>query len=126
MRACRSCTVPPNTSTILPAQSTSTISATMTPPASTPGRRSSKPGVAARVMICDVDETAMNAAQTESPRIAAVRLDVGDRSAVFAAFGKIERELGRIDGLVCGAAIQPRTRVDEMAPEEWRRVISIN
>jgi 3-oxoacyl-[acyl-carrier protein] reductase len=82
--------------------------------------------VGARVIICDVDETAMNAAQAESPRISAVRLDVGDRSAVFAAFGKIEQELGRIDGLVCGAAIQPRTRVDEMAPEEWRQVFSIN
>src|SRR5215831_6087160 len=55
-----------------------------------------------------------------------VRLDVGDRSAVFAAFGQIEREFGHIDGLVCGAAIQPRTRAHEMASEEWRRVVSVN
>jgi 2-hydroxycyclohexanecarboxyl-CoA dehydrogenase len=82
--------------------------------------------VGARVIICDIDETAMNAATAESSRISTVRLDVGDRSAVFAAFGQIEREFGRIDGLVCGAAIQPRAQVHEMAPEEWRRVISIN
>src|SRR6266852_9254163 len=73
----------------------------------------------ARVVICDVDEAAMSAAKAESARISTVRLDVGDRSAVLAAFGQIERELGRIDGLVCGAAIQPRMRVHEMAPEEW-------
>ncbi len=80
----------------------------------------------ARVVICDVDEAAMSAAKAESARISTVRLDVGDRSAVLAAFGQIERELGRIDGLVCGAAIQPRMRVQEMAPEEWRRVVGVN
>jgi 2-hydroxycyclohexanecarboxyl-CoA dehydrogenase len=82
--------------------------------------------VGARVIICDIDETAMNAAKAESSRISTVRLDVSDRPAVLAAFDQIERELGRIDGLVCGAAIQPRTRVHEMAPEEWRRVVGIN
>jgi 3-oxoacyl-[acyl-carrier protein] reductase len=80
----------------------------------------------ARVIICDVDEPGMHSAQAGNPLISGVRLDVSDRSAVFAAFGQIEREFGRIDGLVCGAAIQPRTRVDEMAPEEWRRVVGVN
>jgi 2-hydroxycyclohexanecarboxyl-CoA dehydrogenase len=80
----------------------------------------------ARVIICDVDEPGMQIAKAENPLISSVRLDVSDRSAVFAAFGQIEREFGRVDGLVCGAAIQPRTRVDEMASEEWRRVVSVN
>jgi 3-oxoacyl-[acyl-carrier protein] reductase len=80
----------------------------------------------ARVIICDVDEPAMHIAKTGNPLISSVRLDVSDRAAVFAAFGQIEREFGRVDGLVCGAAIQPRTRVDEMASEEWRRVVSVN
>jgi 2-hydroxycyclohexanecarboxyl-CoA dehydrogenase len=83
-------------------------------------------GIGARVVICDIDEKAMNAAVAESRMISAVPLDVADRSSVLAAFKKIERELGRIDGLVCAAAIQPRAAVHEMDPAEWQRVIRIN
>lgn len=83
-------------------------------------------GAGARVVICDVDDEAMRAAKAESALISTVHLDVGDRAAVVAAFGKIEQELGHIDGLVCGAAIQPRTPAHEMPPEEWQRVIGVN
>jgi len=78
------------------------------------------------VVVCDVDEAAIASVAAESPSIAAVRLDVSDRDAVFKAFGEIEREHGRIDGLVCGAAIQPRTAVHVMPPQEWQKVIRIN
>ena len=80
----------------------------------------------ARVVILDLDQGAMDATARLNPRIAAMHLDVGDRDAVISMFDRIEREYGRIDGLVCGAAIQPRTAVHEMDPAEWRRVISIN
>jgi len=83
-------------------------------------------GAGARVVICDIDEAAMAAAKAESALISAVRLDVGDRSAVFGALHAIERDLGRIDGLVCAAAIQPRVPVQHMAEEEWRGVITVN
>jgi len=79
-----------------------------------------------RVVILDLDQGAMDATARLNPRIAAMHLDVGDRDAVISTFGRIQREYGRIDGLVCGAAIQPRTAVHEMDPAEWRRVISIN
>ena len=80
----------------------------------------------ARVVICDVDRAAMDAAKAEHPNIVAVTLDVSDRAAVFEAFGRIEKECGKIDGLVLAAAIQPRSAVADMPPEEWRRVIAIN
>ncbi len=80
----------------------------------------------ARVVICDVDEVAMASVKDENASIAAKRLDVGDRDAVIKAFNEIERDNGRIDGLVCGAAIQPRNAVHEMPPDEWRRVIRTN
>jgi 3-oxoacyl-[acyl-carrier protein] reductase len=83
-------------------------------------------GIGARVVICDIDEKAMEAATGGSRLISAVRLDVADRSAVLAAFTRIERELGRIDGLVCGAAVQPRMPAHAMAPDKWRRVIGVN
>jgi 2-hydroxycyclohexanecarboxyl-CoA dehydrogenase len=80
----------------------------------------------ARAVICDIDEPAMEEAKADSPLISALRLDVGDRDAVFGVFADIEREFGRIDGLVCGAAVQPRTAVHRMSPEEWQRVIRVN
>ena len=80
----------------------------------------------ARIVILDLDEGAMDATARLNPRIAATRLDVGDRDAVISTLGQIQREYGRIDGLVCGAAIQPRTAVHEMNPDEWRKVIAVN
>jgi 2-hydroxycyclohexanecarboxyl-CoA dehydrogenase len=80
----------------------------------------------ARVVILDLDQGAMDATARLNPRIAAMHLDVGDRDAVISTFGRIQREYGRIDGLVCGAAIQPRTAVHEMDPAEWRKVMAIN
>jgi len=80
----------------------------------------------ARVVILDLDQGAMDATARPNPRIAAMHLDGGDRDAVSSTFGRIQREYGRIDGLVCGAAIQPRTAVHEMDPAEWRKVIAVN
>jgi 3-oxoacyl-[acyl-carrier protein] reductase len=80
----------------------------------------------ARVVVCDVDEKAMAEAESANALITTRRLDVGDRDAVMTAFAEIEAEFGRIDGLVCAAAIQPRNLVHETSPNEWRRVMSIN
>jgi 3-oxoacyl-[acyl-carrier protein] reductase len=78
----------------------------------------------ARVVVCDVDETAM--ASMSVPGISTCRLDVSDRTAVLATFADIEHEFGKVDGLVCAAAIQPRTAVHRMDPKEWERVLRIN
>jgi 3-oxoacyl-[acyl-carrier protein] reductase len=83
-------------------------------------------GIGAKVVICDVDRAAMEAVKAQHPSISCEMLDVGDRDAVMKTFSRIEREHGRIDGLVCAAAIQPRHLVHETSPEEWRRVIAIN
>lgn len=82
--------------------------------------------IGAKIVVCDVDETAAATLVAENSAIEFVRLDVSDRAAVFAAFAGIEQRHGKIDGMVCGAAIQPR--VDIHATEEalWRRVLDIN
>ncbi|MGV3634046.1 MAG: SDR family NAD(P)-dependent oxidoreductase [Pseudorhodoplanes sp.] len=82
--------------------------------------------IGGRVVICDVDEAAMAKAEAANALIATRRLDVSDRDAVMKTFAEIESEFGRVDGLVCAAAIQPRNLVHETSPDEWRRVISIN
>jgi 2-hydroxycyclohexanecarboxyl-CoA dehydrogenase len=80
----------------------------------------------AKVVVCDVDAAALAAVKAEHPVIATEALDVSDREAVMAVFARIERDYGRVDGLICAAAIQPRHLVHETSPDEWRRVMAIN
>ncbi|MCH5676630.1 SDR family NAD(P)-dependent oxidoreductase [Streptomyces gilvus] len=54
------------------------------------------------------------------------RTDVSDRDAVLTAVGKIVAAHGRVDALVAGAAVQPRTPVVDTRPEEWRRTLAVN
>ena len=79
-----------------------------------------------KVVVCDTDDTAMEQLSAEEPRISCRRLDVSDRARVNETFVAIEAEYGHVDGVLCGAAIQPRINVHDMSPDEWRRVISIN
>lgn len=53
-------------------------------------------------------------------------VDVADRDAVMAAVADVAGRHGRIDGLVAGAAIQPRDDVVDMDPEVWRRTLAVN
>lgn len=61
-----------------------------------------------------------------SPGVEYVEVDVSDRDAVLKAVdGVIERH-GRIDGLVAGAAVQPRAAVVDTEPEQWTRTLQVN
>jgi 2-hydroxycyclohexanecarboxyl-CoA dehydrogenase len=80
----------------------------------------------AQVVVCDVDHTAMQSMQASHRNVAAMRLDVSDQKAVASVFVEIEKTYGKIDGLVCAAAIQPRKPVHAMSPDEWRRIIAVN
>jgi 3-oxoacyl-[acyl-carrier protein] reductase len=63
---------------------------------------------------------------TGRERITQVAVDVSDRDAVVGAVDAVVAEHGRIDGLIAGAAVQPRTPVAEMDPDEWRRTLAVN
>lgn len=80
----------------------------------------------ASVVVCDMDESAMTNLRSEAPEITTRRLDVSDRDAVMACFAEIGASIGPVDGLVCAAAIQPRTTTAEMDPREWEKVIAVN
>ncbi len=53
-------------------------------------------------------------------------VDVSDRAAVYTAFDAIAARYGRIDGLVCAAAVQPRADVLATDPDMWRRTLAVN
>jgi 3-oxoacyl-[acyl-carrier protein] reductase len=78
-------------------------------------------GVGATVHVLDVAE-----AEGLPAAITPHRVDVSDRDQVLAAAEQILGRHGQVDGLVCGAAIQPRTPVLQTDPAEWRRVQAVN
>jgi len=82
--------------------------------------------VGATVVICDRDTDAGVALANSASGIHFFNLDVSDRNAVFATMSAIETRFERIDGLVCGAAIQPRIPAHEIHPDTWRKTLSIN
>ncbi len=53
-------------------------------------------------------------------------VDVSDRDAVRAATDEVLSTHGRIDGLIAGAAVQPRVPVLDTAPETWRHTLGVN
>lgn len=59
-------------------------------------------------------------------RVTQERVDVADRDAVLAAVGRVVERHGRVDGLIAGAAIQPRVPIADMDPAEWRATLAIN
>jgi 3-oxoacyl-[acyl-carrier protein] reductase len=61
-----------------------------------------------------------------APAVTQLAVDVADREAVRAAVAEIAERHGRIDGLIAGAAVQPRTPLVDMDPDEWRRTLAVN
>lgn len=60
------------------------------------------------------------------PGVEYVEVDVADREAVLKAVGTVIERHGRIDGLVAGAAVQPRSSVVDTDPVEWTRTLKVN
>jgi NAD(P)-dependent dehydrogenase (short-subunit alcohol dehydrogenase family) len=55
-----------------------------------------------------------------------LKVDVADRVAVQQAVADVVEQYGRIDGLVAGAAVQPRSPVVEMDAGTWNRTLQVN
>jgi NAD(P)-dependent dehydrogenase (short-subunit alcohol dehydrogenase family) len=80
--------------------------------------------VAARggtAVVLDVSQAAAG-----TPGIEHVQVDVSDREAVLKAVGGVIERHGRIDGLVAGAAVQPRAMVIDTDPADWTRTLKVN
>jgi NAD(P)-dependent dehydrogenase (short-subunit alcohol dehydrogenase family) len=83
----------------------------------------------ATVVAADVDESAARGVVEEASgpgSVEAAALDVGDAAAVARFFEDVLGRHGKVDSLVQSAAIQPRTPIMEMPPEEWRKVMDVN
>ena len=81
----------------------------------------------AKVHVCDVDEGALAAMAASDPQVTRSRTDVSDRDAVARLFDEALQALDGLDCLVNNAGIAgPPGRVEEIAPEDWDRTLSVN
>ena len=81
----------------------------------------------ARVLICDVDESALARARSLGSELVATRCDVADVAQVDALFDCLARELGRLDVLVNNVGIGGATLpADQLPSEDWQRVLDVN
>lgn len=78
------------------------------------------------VAVFDTDTDALAALANERAGIETHCIDVSNRTAVVKAIGLVEDRHGKIDGLVCGAAVQPRVPIHETEPDAWDRVLQVN
>jgi NAD(P)-dependent dehydrogenase (short-subunit alcohol dehydrogenase family) len=82
----------------------------------------------ARVIAVDRNHDRLMA-QIDEPardRIDLHTVDVSDEAAVQALTDDVRERYPRLDAAVLGAAIQYRTDIDQMTPQQWREVIDIN
>ncbi len=71
---------------------------------------------------------AEQALQATGRRVAALRCDVADESAVEAAFAETVERLGKVDACFANAGISGGSKMSfaEIPADEWRRVLAVN
>lgn len=80
----------------------------------------------ARVFVCDVSDTVLDAFRRDQPSGRAFKADVSDEHDVDRMFDAVRDAFGGLDALINNAGIAgPTGGVDEIDPAEWRRCVDI-
>jgi 3-oxoacyl-[acyl-carrier protein] reductase len=79
----------------------------------------------AKVVLVNRQEAAEEAAQIGSGAIA-IAADVTSEADWARIAAEVDQKFGHADILVHAAGIYPITRLDQMTPDEWRRVMAVN
>jgi NAD(P)-dependent dehydrogenase (short-subunit alcohol dehydrogenase family) len=81
----------------------------------------------ARVHVCDVDRSALDALANTDATLTRSFCDVADRASVMRLFDDALRALGGLDVLVNNAGIAgPTAPCEEIAVEDWQRTLDVN
>jgi NAD(P)-dependent dehydrogenase (short-subunit alcohol dehydrogenase family) len=80
----------------------------------------------AKVLICDVDQAALDGFRAAHPQAGATVADVASEDDVARLFAEAKSFLGGLDVLVNNAGIAgPTGAVEDITPAEWRRCIDV-
>lgn len=81
----------------------------------------------ARLLVCDVNEKALDAARAELPSLATTVADVADEASVARLFEQVQSVLGGLDVLVNNAGIAgPTGYVETLSKADWDRTLAVN
>ncbi|MCH6587755.1 MAG: SDR family oxidoreductase [Proteobacteria bacterium] len=81
----------------------------------------------ARVWVCDISETALEACRAERPDYGVVHCDVAEADQIDAFFDQAIADLSGLDLLVNNAGIAgPTAGVEDIDPADWRRTVDVN
>ena len=81
----------------------------------------------ARVLICDIDESALAAVGRSDPALQSTVCDVAEPAAVAKLFSAVAAQLGGLDALVNNAGIAgPTAPCEEVSLADWQRTLAIN
>jgi len=81
----------------------------------------------ARVVTCDINQAALDRLRGELPQVPAIPADVAAPAEVDRLFALAAEQLGGLDILINNAGIAgPTGRVEEIAPDDWRRTLEVN
>ena len=83
----------------------------------------------ARLALLDVDWPTLQAtahAIGDRRRVLPLQTDVSEQSAVRDAVERVLEELGRVDVLVNNAGVVSLTRIPDVSPTEWDRIMAVN
>lgn len=84
-------------------------------------------GAGCRVMVCDINQQALDAAAAEISGLITTVADVADESSVKALFSKVTQQLGGLDVLVNNAGIAgPTGPVETLNKQDWDRTLQVN
>ena len=78
----------------------------------------------ARVAICDVSDTLLDAFRGRFSKAHVVKADVSNPESVADAFGHIDRDAGQVDVLVNNAGVQRVALAERISPADWQLVLN--
>src|SRR5690606_16021975 len=81
----------------------------------------------ASVLVCDIDDAALQAVSGKHEQLYATRADVADEDSVTALFAEAQQRLGGLDVLVNNAGIAgPTGPVETLSRADWDRTLAVN
>ena len=80
----------------------------------------------AEVVICDINEDALDTVRRQYPKIHTLRCDVSDADEAEEFINNAVRQLGGIDTLINNAGIGgPTEKIENISPQDWENCLSV-
>jgi NAD(P)-dependent dehydrogenase (short-subunit alcohol dehydrogenase family) len=78
------------------------------------------------VVVADIDEPSAELVAGTFPAGEAMTVDVTSEGEVAACFDAVVERHGRVDVLVCSAAVETRAPLTDCGDDDWQRVLDVN